>query len=76
MQTFGGVRMTAELTSEEIVTRLLTSNQIIKPKKGNFYISNPAMNTLGDYLLDMPVEIKTPELKSAESLKYRFIKGA
>ena len=66
--------MTADLTSEEIVTKLLTSNEIIKRKRGNFYISNPAIDTLGDFLMEIPLEVKTPELKSIESLKYRFIK--
>lgn len=66
--------MTADLTSEQAVTRLLTSNEIIKHKKNNFYISNPKLDTLGDFLMEIPLEIKTPELKSIESLKYRFIK--
>ena len=66
--------MTAELTSEEIVTKLLTSNEIIKPQTGNFYISNPTLDTLGDYLSEIPPEINTVEIKPIDSFKYRFIK--
>ena len=62
-----------ELTSEEIVTDLLTSNEILKKKQGNFYISNPLLDTLSDYLLDIDEEAPTiPEPKGIE--KYIFIK--
>ena len=66
--------MVLELSNEDIVTRLLTSNDVIKPRKGKFYISNPAMDTLGDFLLEQPLEIKTPDFTKIESPKYRFIK--
>ena len=62
-----------ELSNEDIVTKLLTSNEIIKKQKGNFYISNPLVDSLGDFLLDIdepPVPIEP--LKEPE--KYVFIK--
>ena len=62
-----------ELTSEEIVTNLLTSNEILKKKQGNFYISNPLLDTLSDYLLDIDEEIPPPP-KLEEVGKYVFIK--
>lgn len=66
--------MTAEVSSEEIVTKLLTSNEIIKPKTGNFYISNPMLDTLGDYLSEIPPETNPVEIKPIDSFKYKFIK--
>ena len=66
--------MTAELTSEEIVTRLLISNEVLKPKKGNFYISNPMLDTLGDFLLDAEAEYKEPPKFETKDPKYVFIK--
>ena len=66
--------MTAELTSEEIVTKLLTSNEIINSDTGNFYISNPTIDTLGDYLSEIPPAIIPLEIKPIDSFKYRFIK--
>ena len=63
------------LASEEAVTKLLSSNEIIKPKKRNFYISNPKVTTLGDFLLEIPLERKSLKLKTPEELKYRFIKS-
>ncbi len=66
--------MTAELTSEEIVTRLLISNEVLKPKKGNFYISNPMLDTLGDFLLDAEAEYKEPPKFETKDTKYVFIK--
>ncbi len=66
--------MTAELTNEEIVTRLLTSNEVLKPQKGNFYISNPMLDTLGDFLLDIEAEYKEPPSLETKDTKYVFIK--
>ena len=65
--------MTKEMTSEEIVTKLLTSNEIIKPKRGNFYISNPSIDTLGDIIPLSALKTKPLETQSPESLKYKFI---
>lgn len=50
---------TAELTSEQIVTKLLSSNEILKKQKGNFYITNPSIDTLGEFLeehWELPVQ--------------------
>ncbi len=66
--------MTAELTNEEIVTRLLSSNEVLKPQKGNFYISNPMLDTLGDFLLDIETEYKEPPSIETKDSKYVFIK--
>ena len=66
--------MTAELTSEEIVTRLLSSNEVLMPKKENFYISNPMLDTLGDFLLDVEAEYKEPPPIETKDTKYIFIK--
>lgn len=65
--------MAAELTSEEIVTKLLTSNEILKPKDKNFYMSKPKSGTLGDFLLEFPLKRKIPDVKPIEELRYRFI---
>lgn len=72
--------MTAELTAEEIVTNLLSMNQILLNKKGNFYISNGG--SLGDYLRDLPVDATDSSITSTSALlqgdgdsksKYTFI---
>lgn len=66
--------MTAELTSEQIVTNLLSSNEIIKPTQGNFYFKNPGVS-LGDFLLNISKDIKkSSEEVSSEDSKYVFIK--
>lgn len=64
--------MTAELTAEQIVTNLLSANEIIKPQQENFYITDEEPS-LGEFLLNQPQaeeNIKDPELT-----KYSFIKG-
>ena len=66
--------MTVELTNEEIVTKLLSSNEVIKPQMGNFYISNPMLNTLGDFLLDIEPEYQKPPSLETKDTKYIFIK--
>ena len=53
--------MVAELTSEQIVTKLLTSNEILKPIRDNFYISNDNYN-LGEYLDNLPDEFYEEEI--------------
>lgn len=65
--------MAIELTNEEIVTKLLTSREIIKNPKTN-YISNPTMNTLGDFLLDIDNEHIPKKFEPIEIPKYIFIK--
>ena len=44
--------MTAELTSEQIVTNLLISNEILKPK--NVYANISSGNDLGEFLNKLP----------------------
>ena len=63
--------MTAELTAEEIVTNILSSKEIIKDKKNNFYISNGF--SLGEYLKKMPLEEIVQEPAIKEDSKYTFI---
>ena len=65
--------MTAEITSEDVVTELLTSNEIIMPQKGKFHISNPKLETLSDFLLDIKEEYVPPKIE-IENTKYIFIK--
>lgn len=61
--------MSSELTSEEIVTKLLTSNEIIKDdNKKELYISNPSSN-LGNFL-EKITDIEEPQPYS----RYNFIK--
>ena len=71
--------MVAELTSEQIVTKLLTYNEILKPIRDNFYISNDNYN-LGEYLDNLPDEFYEEEIVSLESeeeenSKYVFIQN-
>ena len=71
--------MVAELTSEQIVTKLLTSNEILKPIRDNFYISNDNYN-LGEYLDNLPdefyeEEIVSLEFEEEENSKYVFIQN-
>ena len=66
--------MTAELTSEEIVTKLLTSNEILKPNRKNFYISEHKTNSLGSFLLKSPFKKKIPDIKTIGNSRYIFIK--
>ena len=70
--------MTADLTTEEIVTRLLNSKEILSPKTKNFYTTTTS--NLGDYLKNLPKESsldntakKNPKNKDLE--KYTFING-
>lgn len=67
-------KVTAELTNEQIVTNLLTSNEVLKPRKGNFYISNPMLDTLGDFLLDIDEEYKAPQIEEIKNSRFIFIK--
>lgn len=73
--------MTAELTAEEIVTNLLSSQEILKRKTENFYISNGV--SLGDYLRNLPADVTDscithspalPKGKGDKVIKYTFIK--
>jgi len=69
-----GMKMTAELTSEQIVTRLLTSGSIIEPKNDNFYITNPGSN-LGEFLLNSKAEQPDENEIKEEPTRYTFIKS-
>ena len=62
---------TAELTNEQIVTKLLSSNEILKKKNGSFYITNPAIATLGDFLND---NVETRVIEQTEVSRFVFIK--
>lgn len=62
--------MTANMTNEEIVTKLLASNEIITNKPKNFKFTNP-IKTLGKYLSDIK---KTSTKNEVEVSKYIFIK--
>ena len=63
----------AELTNEQLVTKLLSSAEIIKPQKNNFYITNPGVS-LGDFLLNVSTDIKKSPVETTEDSKYVFIK--
>ena len=64
--------MIAELTHEEIVTNLLSSQEILKRNKDNFYITSPL--NLSEYLENIPQEeLLEPEKESFS--QYAFIKS-
>jgi hypothetical protein len=69
-----GKVMAIELSQEDIVTNLLVSSDILKPKRNNFYISNPTMDTLGDYLLDSNCEQVSISLDEIKPQRYVFIR--
>ena len=60
---------TAELTSEEIVTRLLTSNQILKKQDSDYCITNPGVNMPLGEILASEAAYNAPVNKG----KYTFI---
>lgn len=62
---------TAELTSEQIVTKLLSSNEILKKQKEDFYITNPAIDTLGEFLEE---NWEIPVIEPQETPRFVFIK--
>ena len=71
--------MLAELTNEQIVTRLLASEEILKPSSFSFNNDNSRYN-LGEYLENLPEEEIYSEselykLKTEEDLKYVFIQN-
>ena len=65
--------MLVELTPEQIVTRLLSSEEIITPKKEKQYISNVVHN-LGGYLEDLPIQDEIVNETSVNTSRYTFIK--
>ena len=64
--------MAAELTTEEIVTKLLSSEEILKPQKIDKYTSQSS--NLGDFLSKFPVEQKNDDIELVADTKYTFIK--
>ena len=65
--------MVLELTTEEIVTKLLTSEEILKPQKIENYTS-PSSN-LGDFLNKIPSYQNEGNKETAPVTKYTFIKN-
>ncbi|MBE7711123.1 MAG: hypothetical protein E7Z92_03175 [Cyanobacteria bacterium SIG31] len=69
--------MTKDLTQEEIVTQILSSNEILRKQKENFYISNPEykLGNLGLFLSKTP-QITNINQKEKDPLKkYSFIRS-
>jgi hypothetical protein len=68
---WGGI-LTENLTQEEIVTQILSSNEMLRKKNENFYITNPKQNlgNLGEFLACMT---SLPE--DNHGTKYSFIKS-
>ena len=66
---------TAELTSEEMVTKLLSEHQILKRSKENFYLTNQT-GSLGEYLLKLPEDETIIEESSAKDSRFSFISGS
>ena len=64
--------MIAELTQEEIVTNLLSSQEILKRNKDNFYITSPL--NLSEYLEKLPQE-EALEPEADSFSQYAFIKS-
>jgi len=68
------MELAARLSTEDIVTNLLSSNEVLRRNKDNFYMSTP--NSLGDFLKNMPIEPETSEIQPTNELsRYTFIKS-
>ena len=65
--------MTVELSAEEIVTNLLSEQQILKQSKSNFYITN--QGSLGEFLKHPQEDSNITILQNEALNKYRFIKN-
>ena len=61
-----------ELTTEEIVTNLLSSNEILKRDNKKVFITSPI--NLGEYLDNLPQELSSKNIELFDN-KYSFIKG-
>ena len=72
--------MTKDLTQEEIVTKILSSNEILRKQKEKVYISNPEKNygNLGVFLAAMAKSSKkeTTSQTILPTSKYSFIKNS
>lgn len=67
--------MTAELTAEQIVTKLLASNEIIKPNYVKLLKPKSSLD-LGEYLLNKSYVADSEEDEDiVEPSKYAFIRG-
>ena len=65
--------MTLELSTEEIVTKLLSSNQILKKQENKFF--NSGTTTLGEFL-KTNIEINPEPIDYNQPIsKYSFIKN-
>ena len=72
--------MTAELTAEQVVTKLLSSHEILKKENDSFCITN--FMDLSDYLKNLPPEEINENRRATTSThplvegtsKYTFIK--
>ena len=64
--------MIVELTQEQKVTQILSSNEILKYKNDFFYNSNGI--TLGEYLRSLPDDEIVEEAPVNQNTKYTFIK--
>lgn len=71
--------MTSELTSEEIVTKLLTSNSIVKGNTDLSTFSSPAEYNLSDFIEDEQINNFNYEPENFPTKvsfsKYTFIKN-
>lgn len=64
--------MIAELTTEEIVTQLLSTEEILKPQKEQIY-SSPS-TSLGNFLKNLPADKPKKISINTNKNKYTFIK--
>jgi len=65
--------MTLELTQEEIVTNLLSANEIIKNKEISLIKNDSVSSNLGEYLENLPLQ-NDIDYEITEPEKYTFIK--
>ena len=66
------MELTADLNTEQIVTKILTSNEILKRNNENLSITSPI--NLGDYLSNLPSEELVQNTVENKPSKYTFIK--
>lgn len=68
--------MAIDLTAEQIVTDLLSKNEVLTPDKNTSIPFDKRLN-LGEYLTNLPKESIEEPIKeySAHNTRYTFIKG-